>query len=317
MNYKYNELDYAKLIYDSGFQTKHIATELRLLAIYMRRNLDYKPKELREEMYKFCKNNIPEYNKAKHYKIINKAINQACKKGSILVKIDKINIYDYELEYIESLNICDGNGEISSYAYECKKVIFTLLCQMKLNKIITKTRNNEESKGLYFKGGNRKYNNLKKIAKIPEKLKINDDIIYTLGQSNIITIMFNGLIKLNFMEDINEITKNNEERNVVIEISDFDTVGWYYDYHNGINKIKLCKECNQPFRQTKHDILYCNKHKDYYQPIGTKIITCIDCGEEIVVDGIVKKQERCTDCYKVYRNNYQKELMKKRRNKAK
>ena len=35
------------------------------------------------------------------------------------------------------------------------------------------------------------------------------------------------------------------------------------------------------------------------------------------MDGIVKKQERCSDCYKVYRNSYQKELMRKRRKQAK
>ena len=38
----------------------------------------------------------------------------------------------------------------------------------------------------------------------------------------------------------------------------------------------------------------------------------LDCGEEVEVDGIVKKQERCKECYKTHRNNYQKELMRKK-----
>jgi len=58
---------------------------------------------------------------------------------------------------------------------------------------------------------------------------------------------------------------------------------------------------------------YCKKCGKY-QPMETKIIICIDCGKEIMVNGIVKKQERCSECYKKYRNNYQKELMRKKRN---
>ena len=50
LNYKYNEIDYAKLIYEQGFQDKsHMPTELRLAAIYMRRNLGYKPAKLKAE----------------------------------------------------------------------------------------------------------------------------------------------------------------------------------------------------------------------------------------------------------------------------
>ena len=80
MDYKYNELEYAKLIYDKGFQTKHIPTELRLLAVYMRDILEMKPKERREELYKYCEVNIPNYNKAKYFKTINRALQQATKK---------------------------------------------------------------------------------------------------------------------------------------------------------------------------------------------------------------------------------------------
>lgn len=37
-----------------------------------------------------------------------------------------------------------------------------------------------------------------------------------------------------------------------------------------------------------------------YQPMETKTITCIDCGEEVVVDGIVKNKKRCDECQKIY-----------------
>jgi hypothetical protein len=313
MNYKYNELEYAKTIYENGFQTKHIVTELRLVATYLRRYLNYKPKDLREVMYNFCSKYIPEYNKVKHYKIINRAINQACKKGSALIKVDEITVYDYELAYIDTLQICNEDGEIVKFSYDCKKVVFTLLCLMKLNKHISKQKNGEESKGLYFKGGNKKYNDLKKASKINDKIKINDDIIYSLGQSGIITVLFNGLIKLNFMDDLNNLkeSKTGNDCNVCITIKNFDNIGWYYDFYSNVINIKLCKHCNQPFKQTKHDILYCSEHKQYYIPIETKEIQCTDCGVKVEVDARNMTKTRCDECYKTYRRKKKTETMRK------
>lgn len=300
INYKYNEVDYAKLIYSSGFQTKHIPTELRLVATYMRTILGYKPKQLREEMYIFSSKNIPEYNRVKHYKIINKAINSALKKNSTLIKIDNIAIYDYEINYINSLQFCDEDGVISEYEYDCKKVVFALLCQMKLNKIISKQKNGFESKCMYFKGDNSKYNDLKKISKIPIKFGINSDIVYILGQCGTITIMYNGLIKLDFMEQLDILSKEVDEFKTVITITNFDSVGWYFDYYNNVKKIKLCKHCGQPFRQTKNDILYCSEHKEYYQKQETKQMVCIDCGEIFDINSS-SRRIRCKKCEKIER----------------
>jgi hypothetical protein len=319
MNYKYNELDYAKLVYENGFQTKHIPTELRLVAIYMKTILGYKPKKLREQMYNFCEKNIPEYNRVKHYKFINKAINQASKKTSVLVKIDKIDIYDYEVNYINSLNICDGDGVIPEFEYDCKKIVFTLLCQMKINQIITKIKNGVESSGMYFKGGNRKYNDLKKTSKIISNLDISNEIMYTLGQCNIITPMFNGLIKLNFMDDIKKLSDKADDKIVSISVVNFDSIGWYFDYFNNKDKMKLCKHCNQPFKQTKNDILYCNEHKQYYQPIETKTIKCIepDCGKEFEVDARNMTKIRCDECQKIIDKQKTRLRVQKYRNKDK
>lgn len=52
-----------------------------------------------------------------------------------------------------------------------------------------------------------------------------------------------------------------------------------------------------------------------YIPIKTKTITCVDCGKEVVVDARDMKTKRCEDCRAIYNRNYQKELMRKRRNK--
>lgn len=237
MDYKYTELDYAKNIYENGFQSEqHLPTELRLVATYMRRILDYKPKKLREEMYKWCETHINGYKKELYYKRINSAINKACQKGSMLINVESVDFYKHEMNYINDLYIMDDidDPKESEYSYECKKLLFTLLFKMKVNKFITETKNTKpdfEYKGKYFKGGQKKYTELKKLAKIPEKIRINEDIINNLWVSGLVSPMYNGLVKLNFMDEIYEIEKDIKDENkiVVIQIKDYDCVGWYFD----------------------------------------------------------------------------------------
>ena len=256
MDYKYTELDYAKNIYENGFQSdQHRPTELRLVATYMRRVLEYKPKKLREEMYKWCEANIAGYKRELYYKMINSAINKACKKGSMLINVESIDFYKYEMDFINNLYIMkdvDEKGE-SEFTYECKKLLFTLLFKMKVNKFFTETKSNDpdfEYNGKYFKGGQKKYTELKKLAKLPEKVRINEDIINTLWINGLVTPMFNGLVKLNFMEELYEIEKKRDlDRNTVVQIKDFDSVGWYFDYHNQDKKIQFCKCCGKIFKK--------------------------------------------------------------------
>ncbi len=256
MDYKYTELDYAKSIYENGFQSEqHKPTELRLLATYMRRILDYKPKKLREEMYKWCESHIPGYERELYYKRINSAISKACQKGSMLVNIESIDFYKYEMDYINNLyitNDSDGQGE-SAYSYECKKLLFTLLFKMKVNKFITEIKSTDpdfEYKGIYFKGGQKKYTELKKLAKLPEKIRINEDIINTLWVNGLVTPMFNGLVKLNFMEEIYALEQNDEsDGTIVLQIKEYDCIGWYFDHYNQDKRITLCKECGKLFRK--------------------------------------------------------------------
>lgn len=256
MDYKYTELDYAKNIYENGFQSdQHRPAELRLVATYMRRVLDYKPKRLREEMYKWCESNITGYKRELYYKMINSAINKACKKGSMLINVESIDFYKYEMDFINDLYIMkdiDEKGE-SEFTYECKKLLFTLLFKMKVNKFFTETKSSDpdfEYNGKYFKGGQKKYTELKKLAKLPEKVRINEDIINTLWVNGLVTPMFNGLVKLNFMEELYEIEKKKDlDKSIVIQIKDFDSVGWYFDYYNQDKKIQFCKCCGKIFKK--------------------------------------------------------------------
>lgn len=265
MDYKYTELDYAKNIYENGFRSEqHRPTELRLVATYMRRVLDYKPKKLREEMYKWCEAHIVGYKKELYYKTINSAINKACQKGSMLVNIESIDFYNYEMDYINNLRIIKGidDNDESEYSYECKKLLFTLLFKIKVNKFITESKNPDayfEYKGKYFKGGQRKYSELKKLAKLSAKVKINEDIINTLWLNGLITPIYNGLMKLDFMEQIYDIEQNSGlDTTIALQIKDYDSVGWYFDYYNKDKKILFCKECGKIFKKKSNRQEYCS-----------------------------------------------------------
>ncbi|MBR0596957.1 hypothetical protein [Sinanaerobacter chloroacetimidivorans] len=74
----------------------------------------------------------------------------------------------------------------------------------------------------------------------------------------------------------------------------------YYGIRRGRNvKIQRCS-CGGLFLQNKKNNRFkcnlCNK----YQPIETKVITCISCGKQIELKGIVKNKKRCNDCQKSY-----------------
>ncbi len=257
MDYKYNEIEYAKLIYEKGIQDLNfLPTELRLVATYLRRNMNLKPKSMKEELYKWCetKSGIKDFKIEKYYKILNKAINQATKKGSCLIQVKEINIFDYELKYIDNLVID------SQYEYECKKVIFTLLCKAKLNKLISKQRNELEDKemSMYFQGGTKKYNELKKMANLSQKIKINENIFYDLSKNELITPMFNGLIILNFIKNIIELESQFEDKNVVINIKHFENFGYYYDFYNGVKGIKQCQNCGKLIKIKGRNSQYCD-----------------------------------------------------------
>lgn len=260
MNYKYNEADYAELIYKNGFQSQnHMPAELRLTAIYMRRTLGYKPKKLKEEFEKWCSEHITDYNKASYYKIVNKAINQAVKKGSSLIKLDSIPVYKNEIEYIQHCSIFDEHHSEYENSSLCKKLMFTFMVQLKINHAVSNMRNTDgqTADSIFFQGGQKKYAAMKKMAGLPEKIKINEDLIHYLYTSGLVTPLHSGLIRIDFMEDIYSL--NNSKNTPEIIIEDFDRTGWYFDYYNKEKNIKLCEYCKRPYKKKSNHQKYCSE----------------------------------------------------------
>ena len=272
-DYKYKELTYAKQIYENGILSeKHLPTELRLVATYMRRFLNYKPKKLREELEKWCEKHIAGFQRELYFKQLNTAITKACKKDSTLTDIEHIDFSQYELDYINSLFIMDDidNDKESPYSYDCKKLLFTLLFQTKINRLAAgKKQENArpQTQKTYFQGGARKYSELKKLAKLSERVKINEDIIHTLWLNGLVSPMYNGLIRLDFIEEL-YAAENESSRNIPahrdsdcaagLRVTDYDAAGWYLDYYNKDKKITFCKGCNHIFKKKTNRQEFCS-----------------------------------------------------------
>lgn len=243
ISYKYNEIQYAELIFRKGFQTKHIPTELRLLVLYCRDIVKLKPQEREKYIYEFCNKYISNFKKEKFFKTINKTLTNALNKKQKLVNIDKIDIYENEIQYINDLDI----------KYDYKKVMFTFMVQLKLNKAVYEYKNNKEYNSIYFRGGKKKYNNIKKIANISSKLSINDEVINELSKIKLIEILCRGAILLKYLENIKCGDK------VLIEIKDFENIGYYFDYYNKVEGVIQCENCNKPIKQINNKNKYCKE----------------------------------------------------------
>lgn len=246
--YQYKEMDHANAILENGFITKYIGSELKILAkFYKKENLD--SEQIKEKLHTFCKDNLHGYNKAIHYKIINAAVNFTNNLKNKLIQIDKVDISKKEIEHIDSLDI----------SHDFKRVVFTLLVLNKLTKLYVLHKDGElKSKDHYF-GGYKNYRELVSLSKIKfEKRKKSTvknihDLIHLLHEKGIVEITSNGNVKLLFMYEIDE------DDDFILSVTDYENIGYYYDFHHHENKVKECenKSCRKLIKITTSNNMYC------------------------------------------------------------
>lgn len=291
INYKYNEIDYAKCVYENGFQTKHIPTEMKLLLLYARDYLGTKKSQLKNFAYEFCEKHVEGFNRVLWFKTINKAVNFASTNKNKLLNVGSVGLTDGEISYITAL----------PFSQDYKKLFLAFLVQAKLNKVVYEFKNEKEYTSSFFKGGIKKYNEVKKMANVTGKVDINGDFIHDVSKEGYIAIYYNGLIKHLWMDDCKASGET------VIEIVDFENVGWYLDYYCGVKGVKLCKECLQPYRANSKEKVYCKKCKVGLAQPKRKRIICADCGVELEVNAKANNQRRCAECQEKHRSEYLKD----------
>lgn len=226
----------------------------------------------------------PNFNPVKWQETIERQVKKA-KKYS-LIEIGFIPITKNELDTIKS---------IKNKPQE--RLAFTLLCLAKFGNAVNPQNNdwtNREDKEI-FRMANTQVS-VKKQSAMMNSLRNKGLIQYSRIVDNLNT---------------NVLFIDNESE-VVLEIEDFRNLGYEYVLYCG-EKFFKCENCGVLVRQNeKNNKKLCNECSKY-QPQETKITICQDCGKEVVVDSLNTKTIRCEECQRIFRNNYQKELMRKKR----
>jgi DNA-directed RNA polymerase subunit RPC12/RpoP len=227
----------------------------------------------------------PNFNPVKWQETIERQVKKA-KKYS-LIEIDFIPITKNELDTIKVINNKPQ-----------ERLAFTLLCLAKFGNAVNLQNNdwtNREDKEIF------------RMANIQVSIKKQSAMMNSLRNK--------GLIQYSRIVDnlnTNVLFIDNESE-VILEIEDFRNLGYEYALYCG-EKFFKCENCGVLVRQNeKNNKKLCNECSKY-QPMETKTIICQDCGKEITVDGIVKKQIRCPECQKKKQLEWQRNSMKKNRN---
>ena len=281
--FQYHDTARAEFLIKNGLDgSQYIFNDMRILALYYRDVLGYKPQKRKEELLIFLKNNIADFNEVLYLRNINRALNIAKNKKKKLIDIDYINVYKSEIDYINSLDVNENT----------KKILFTMLVKIKISKEINKILNDKDYEG-YFLGKKIRIKDIIKLSNLSNNKKTTS-IFHNLYKLDYIKPYSTGSIKVNIFYDMPV-----DETEVALQVKDYNNIGYYYDYYIGKN-IKFCEICGMPFRPKAKNGKYCKEHQGY-QAMETKVITCIDCGKEIEINSNNKRQNRCDECYKIYR----------------
>jgi hypothetical protein len=242
--FRYNEKEYAELILKNGFLTQYHRYELKILVKYFKEELGEKASERKKLIYEFCENNIVNFNRVKYFKMINSALAYGSKRINKLILINSIPIVDKEIEYINGLELDDTH----------KKIMFTLLVKIKLNKEISKQISGESSKYNFFGGKNESYKEIFDMSKLSSEYNINS-LINDLSNSRYVEVRTRGKINLLFIDNI----KFSDNDKIIFNVSNFDNVGYYFEWFNGNDKFIKCGNngCEEIIKKTNGNMKYC------------------------------------------------------------
>lgn len=234
INKYYKEKDYAEWLLKQRKLDNNASSDLRILGkYYISQDKSYE--EVEKLLYNFCEKKYKSwFNKVTHYRLIDSVINYIRKPENKLVQIEKVNVSNSELDFLESLD----------YEHFEKKILFSLLVFDKLKHEKAKIRGTEKGDLHYF-GGSGEYSYKTLLDSLQEKItrtyrekgihktikKFNDDGLTRTTQKTALELLF-----IKYIE---------QDSSIAIEINDFETIGLYYEAYNGNQKVKWCEECGE------------------------------------------------------------------------
>lgn len=234
----------------------------------------------------YMNNNCIGFSEVGSYTDIKGCIRDADK--SVWKDIKQVVITKSELDIIQSLN--DIRQE---------KLAFVLLADAKYD---------NTCKGKNLNLSYLSVSDLYKLARVTMPIKDRSMFLNFLYEKELVEININPTTSHKKLLYVDE--QDDEVVLVLNENSYKELAFTYVNWKSG--GYKECKSCGRLFK-VRTNGQYCKKCAPKYKPIETKIIVCVECGKEIVVDGIIKNKCRCDDCQESYRKMYMKELMQNKR----
>jgi len=283
----FNEKAHAEEMIRKGFLSTNIKFELRFLAKYYKFEFYKSDKEIKKILTSFCENWLPGFRYEMHYMLINSAIGYLNSPKCRQIIIDSIFISDEFVSYFNGLDIDDNS----------RKVLFTLGIWGKLNL--------ELGYSELFAYSYNDYRDLRDSSNIHIRGSI-FNLLHSLYTEGYIRNCHTGAVELNFLKDI-------EEGFPIYKISDFNNLGNWLDFYNGVKGFYVCEKCSKIFK--KNNIKagaqkYCKSCAGANR-IGSKLIKCDSCGDEFFVKGKTNNKNLCNECYVQYRKEYLQNRAKK------
>lgn len=106
---------------------------------------------------------------------------------------------------------------------------------------------------MHFKGNKYRYNKIKQIANISNKISLHEELIPELSVKNLIFCGTGGILKLDFLENCHKT------RGVLnLYVKNFESVGQYVNYYNKKSGVLVCKLYSTPFKRNGNRQRHCS-----------------------------------------------------------
>lgn len=231
--YKYNEKLYVENLLANNKFSKNETVDLKILAKYYK-SKGFTNSQIKDLIVSFCEENIKQFNKDIHFKMINKVVNYIKKDSSNLLVIESIHITDKEFEYVK--NYCGDDTE--------KIIILGLIIQNKINKMVTRNVLDIDVWNNYFGVDDRCKHELKRNCGL-KNIKILEVFLHKMFLEGLTEVKAGFKTKLKFIDDIEQ------SDNTIYELKVLNNFNLVYEKLNGNNKITECQVCGELIRNGK------------------------------------------------------------------
>ena len=272
INFKFNDKkDIENKIFNNYVNQENPEETIRDLARYNYHILEMKKEDNYDAILSYMSKNCNDFYEEKYFKIIYRNIASA--KKYKFRSVNSIIITKSEIEKIFKLN--DIRKE---------KIAFVLLAIAKYYNNVSPDNNNR----MYIS-----MSDLFKLARVAIPCKERATYMHFAYQEGILVehmLVGTNLKVVGFIDDNSEVVMNLGE-------NDYKELAYaYLNYKNG--GYKYCKGCGKLFKMHKNapGRLYCKDCSQKEESNRFKIMQCIDCGEDFMVDIRNMNKCRCDGC---------------------